>query len=105
MSTHGRRGPGRWVLGSVAEAVTRQALVPILLVRPQPVMPPCAREDAAHLLRQDQYRPEELAQLLAIHSDVVHQAALTGRLHATIVDHHVLSVAREDALRWLSERS
>jgi nucleotide-binding universal stress UspA family protein len=33
MSTHGRSGIGRWVLGSVAERVVRHAPVPLLLVR------------------------------------------------------------------------
>jgi nucleotide-binding universal stress UspA family protein len=33
MATHGRSGLGRWVYGSVAEAVLRQAPVPLLLVR------------------------------------------------------------------------
>jgi len=36
MSTHGRSGVGRWVIGSVAEAVVRRTHVPSLLVRPQP---------------------------------------------------------------------
>ena len=34
MSTHGRTGIRRWVLGSVADEVLRQATVPVLLVRP-----------------------------------------------------------------------
>lgn len=33
MGTHGRRGLGRWVLGSDAEAVLRLATMPVLLVR------------------------------------------------------------------------
>jgi len=33
MATHGRTGPARWVLGSVAEQVLRQADVPVLLFR------------------------------------------------------------------------
>jgi hypothetical protein len=36
---------------------------------------------------------------------VVRQAALTGRLKAKIADHHVITIARADALRWLAERS
>lgn len=35
MSTHGRSGPGRWVMGSVADAVVRRVHLPCLLVRPQ----------------------------------------------------------------------
>ena len=43
MSTHGRSGLGRWVYGSVAEAVLARAPVPVLLVRawhaePRPVV-------------------------------------------------------------------
>ena len=34
MSTHGRTGPSRWFLGSVADRVVRGAGVPVLLVRP-----------------------------------------------------------------------
>lgn len=33
VGTHGRRGPGRWLLGSVAERVVRAAIVPVLVTR------------------------------------------------------------------------
>ena len=33
VGTHGRRGPGRWWLGSVAERVVRGATVPVLVTR------------------------------------------------------------------------
>ena len=33
MGTHGRRGPARWWMGSVAERVTRQSAAPVLVVR------------------------------------------------------------------------
>jgi nucleotide-binding universal stress UspA family protein len=33
MGTHGRRGPGRWWLGSVAERVLRETPAPLLIVR------------------------------------------------------------------------
>jgi nucleotide-binding universal stress UspA family protein len=35
MSTHGRSGLSRWVFGSVADKVLRQAQVPVLLIRAQ----------------------------------------------------------------------
>ena len=35
MSTHGRSGIKRWLLGSVADRVTTYADIPVLLVRPQ----------------------------------------------------------------------
>jgi nucleotide-binding universal stress UspA family protein len=34
MSTHGRTGPSRWLLGSIADRVVRGAGVPVLMVRP-----------------------------------------------------------------------
>jgi nucleotide-binding universal stress UspA family protein len=37
MSTHGRSGPGRWVMGSVADALVRRTHLPCLLVRPRDV--------------------------------------------------------------------
>jgi nucleotide-binding universal stress UspA family protein len=36
LGTHGRRGIGRWVLGSDAEQILRSAKVPVLLVRGEP---------------------------------------------------------------------
>jgi len=35
MSTHGRTGMERWLLGSVAEKVVRGAHLPVMLIRPQ----------------------------------------------------------------------
>jgi nucleotide-binding universal stress UspA family protein len=35
MSTHGRSGIGRWILGSVAERVVRHSSAPVLVIRPQ----------------------------------------------------------------------
>jgi len=35
MSTHGRRGPARWIRGSVAERVLRRCPAPLLLVNPR----------------------------------------------------------------------
>jgi nucleotide-binding universal stress UspA family protein len=33
MSTHGRTGPARWLLGSIAERVIHNSKVPVLLIR------------------------------------------------------------------------
>lgn len=33
MSTHGRTGPARWLLGSVADRVVRSSKVPVMLIR------------------------------------------------------------------------
>ena len=34
MSTHGRSGLGRWLIGSVADRVVKHGSVPVMLVRP-----------------------------------------------------------------------
>lgn len=39
LGTHGRRGPGRWWLGSVAERVVRAAGVPVLVARAEDAPP------------------------------------------------------------------
>lgn len=39
MSTHGRGGLGRWIYGSVADGVLRQATVPVLVVPPHADLP------------------------------------------------------------------
>ena len=37
MATHGRSGAGRWIMGSVANAVVRRTNLPCLVIRPQEV--------------------------------------------------------------------
>jgi nucleotide-binding universal stress UspA family protein len=37
LSTHGRSGLGRWLLGSVADKVVRSGVAPVLVVRPQQI--------------------------------------------------------------------
>lgn len=39
MSTHGRSGVGRWLMGSVADKVVRHSRVPVLTVSPQGCRP------------------------------------------------------------------
>ena len=34
MSTHGRSGLQRWVMGSIADRVVRHSPIPVLLIRP-----------------------------------------------------------------------
>jgi hypothetical protein len=55
-------------------------------------------------LTQDCYTPEELATLLEMDVNLIRQAAYNGRLKAFIVEHHVLSISRADALHWLEGR-
>lgn len=56
------------------------------------------------LLKQDHYRPDELAQLLDMGVDVICRAAFSGDLIATIVGHDIVDIRRQDALRWLADR-
>ncbi|MEQ1507570.1 MAG: universal stress protein [Myxococcota bacterium] len=51
MGTHGRSGLVRLVLGSVAEGVTHQAHVPVMLIRREP-RPECARGSCAWCTEQ-----------------------------------------------------
>ena len=45
MSTHGRTGIDRWMFGSVAEKVLRHASVPVVIVRPTPIL----EKEVAHV--------------------------------------------------------
>jgi nucleotide-binding universal stress UspA family protein len=40
LGTHGRKGPSRWLMGSVAEVVVRLSPCPVLVVRPKAAPPP-----------------------------------------------------------------
>jgi nucleotide-binding universal stress UspA family protein len=104
MATHGRGGVTRTLLGSVAESVARRSLVPVLLVRAATEVAPSDTDAITNLLNQDRYQPAELAQLLRMDVAQVRQAALNGQLPAQILDHHVISITRADALGWLGER-
>jgi excisionase family DNA binding protein len=59
----------------------------------------------ADLLRHEHYTPEELARLLDMSLYRIRHAAREGELPATIVDHHVLCIRREDVLAWLRVRT
>ncbi len=104
ISTRGRGGAMRLLLGSVAESVLRHA--PSRSARSaqeddrqaddERTLPPAAPRHAIGRRNSPQ--------LLNMDAAVVRQAALAGRLHAQIADHHVLSITRADALSWLAER-
>ena len=53
------------------------------------------------LLLQDQYTPEEVADLLDIGLDVVRHAAFSGELRAQIAEHDIISIRREDVIAWV----
>lgn len=56
------------------------------------------------LLHQEHYTPDELAVLLDMSSSSIYHDAREGRLRASIVDHHVVDIRRDDVLRWLQDR-
>lgn len=66
-------------------------------------MPHPRRESIAELLVKDHYTPEEVSDLLEIDVYVVRRACWDGALKAKIVDHHIVSIAREDLLTFLDE--
>jgi nucleotide-binding universal stress UspA family protein len=51
LCSHGRSGPTRWALGSVAEKVARHALVPVLVLRKPHDVFPGQRTSTGHQLR------------------------------------------------------
>lgn len=56
------------------------------------------------LMHQEHFTPEEAADLFEVGLDVVRRAAFTGELPARIVNHDIVSIRRDDMLRWLAER-
>lgn len=67
-------------------------------------MEPHRKESVEDLLRHDSYSPEEIAALLQMGVEVIRHAAFMGELPARIVGHDIVSIRREDLLRWLEER-
>ena len=53
------------------------------------------------LLLQDQYTPEEVAEVLGTDVDVVRHAVFTGELRAQIIEHDIITIRRHDVLTWL----
>ena len=53
------------------------------------------------ILRHDHYSTEELAILLGVDRHTIEQAAHSGELQATMLDHHMLSIRREEVVRWI----
>jgi excisionase family DNA binding protein len=61
-------------------------------------------ESVYELLQRDHYTPEEVADLLGIGLDAVRHAAFTGDLRATIVEHDIIRLSRDDVVAWFAER-
>ena len=61
-------------------------------------------QSAYELLHQEQYTPEEVAEVLEIGLDVVRHAVFTGELPAQIIAHDIISLQRHDVLAWFGAR-
>jgi excisionase family DNA binding protein len=61
-------------------------------------------DEAEDVLWHDHYTPEELSDLLGINKHTIELAAHSGELHATLLDHHIINIRREDVVRWLEGR-
>ena len=62
------------------------------------------RHTLAELMTQDDYQPEEAAELLGMDVDVIRHAVFSGRLKAQVVGHHIVSIRREDVLEWFDRQ-
>lgn len=60
--------------------------------------------DISELLHQNHYTIEEAAYILGMDPNVISQAAHRHELKATFAEHHVVSVHRDDLVRWLETR-
>lgn len=57
------------------------------------------------LMHHDEYKPAELAELVGMDVRALEQEVFQGKLRATVLEHQVISIRREDALNWLRERA
>jgi nucleotide-binding universal stress UspA family protein len=123
MSTHGRSGYRRWLLGSVSEKLVREANAPVVLVPTRTAAPEDSGTETRgedldmtdnapghgersmlELLHQEQYTPEEIAYVFGMDVDVILQAAHRHDLPAVFIGNDVASIKRSDLLKWMEER-
>jgi nucleotide-binding universal stress UspA family protein len=102
MSTHGRSGLRRLVMGSVAEAVLRASPVPVLLLRAKEAAPAHTPARAGEVAGAVQPQPAEVAPPTIRHimcpvdffhtseSAMVYAGALAERFHADLTVLHVV---------------
>lgn len=57
------------------------------------------------LLHREWYTADELADLLDISPNRVKTAVFEGRLHAKVIDGHIVEITRHDALTWLANEA
>lgn len=61
-------------------------------------------ESPFELLHHERYTADELARLLCTSVHTIRHAAFSGELRAQILEHHILSVRREDVVAWYMSR-
>ncbi len=61
-------------------------------------------ETPFELLHHERYTAGELARLLCMSVHTIRHAAFSGELRAQILEHHILSVRREDVVAWFAAR-
>lgn len=125
MSTHGKTGFRRWLLGSVSEKLVRESRAPVVLVPtraagaafPDDVLntrgedvsmadetPETGERAILDLLHKEQYTPEEIAHLFGMDVSVIHQAAHRHELPAVFIGNDVATITRADLVRWMEHR-
>ncbi|CAN5700669.1 hypothetical protein BH09CHL1_BH09CHL1_08390 [soil metagenome] len=57
------------------------------------------------LLHREWYTVAELAELLDLSPNSVTTAVFEKRLHATVIDGHIIEITRHDALKWLADEA
>ena len=104
MASHGRSGPARWLLGSVAEGVLRQTPCPVLLVRPSssprstfghvlvPIDGSQASREVAHKLGP-YLSPDARLTLLRSTGTVLYASAVA--IDAKVVQEYLVSLATD----------
>jgi hypothetical protein len=61
--------------------------------------------DIDELMHRDWFTPEELAELLDMSAFSIRHAVREGSLEGAVVDHHIISIRRDDVLKWLQNRT
>jgi len=105
IGTHGRTGAGKLLMGSVAEAIFRQAPCPVLTVGPEVSGEPASVADLHEILVPVDFSPESLAALpyaisLARHDDArLYLLHVAGRYQRgeTLLDTQLRNLIPRDA--------
>lgn len=104
MSTHGRSGLGRWLLGSVTDKVLRATRNPLLIVRPTaPEVPDEARDDPVVRLLQGLERVRGVARPEGALTEVI--VALDGSPLAESALPHATAIAAALGLKVILARA